>query len=143
MSNFIERMKEYMIDLHLTQKELEGKYNLPNATISGFLHGKTMPTYQTLIKLLDVFNCSADFLLGREEYPTEETLYPVQPFCQRFRQVLLEKNISQEKLKRELNISSSVLYKWLIGKNQPSASSLIRLAEFLDCSIDYLIGRRK
>jgi transcriptional regulator with XRE-family HTH domain len=132
-----------MQDMHLTQKVLQSEHGIPNATMSGFLHGKTMPTYETLIKLLNVFNCSADFLLGLEEYPTEETLYPVQPFSQRFKQILADKHISQERVKRELPVSASVLYKWVSGKNLPSATSLIRLAEFLDCSVDYLIGRRR
>jgi transcriptional regulator with XRE-family HTH domain len=67
MSVFVERLKEYMQDLHFTQKDLENKYRLPNATVSGFLHGKTMPTYESLVKLLVAFTCSADFLLGLSE----------------------------------------------------------------------------
>ena len=102
-----------------------------------------MPTYESLKKLLIVFNCSADFLLGIDEFPTEETLYPLLPFANRFKDVLAKKNISQERLKRELPVSASVLYKWTSGKNTPSAISLVRLAKYLDCSVDYLIGRRR
>ena len=143
MSIFSERLVEYMQEQNLTQKDLDNNYGLPNATVSGFIHEKTMPTYDTLTKLLTVFNCSADFLLGKDEYPTEEKLYPVLPFKQRFKDILIEKGISQEKVKRELPVSASVLYKWVSGKNSPSATTLIRLAEFFDCSIDYLIGRRR
>ena len=52
-------------------------------------------------------------------------------------------NISQEKLKRELPVSGSVLYRWVSGKSLPTPTSLIRLSEYLDCSVDFLIGRRR
>ena len=143
MSNFVERLKEQMQDLHLSQKTLQSEYGITSATISDFLHGKNMPTYDSLRKLLNAFNCSADFLLGIDEFPTEESLYPVLPFADRFKNVLTKKNISQERIKRELPVSASVLYKWTSGKNSPSAISLIRLAKYLDCSVDFLIGRRR
>jgi len=54
---------------------------------------------------------------------------------------LKELKISQEQLKRDLNVSSSVIYKWISGKSEPSTTSLIRLACYFECSVDYLIGR--
>lgn len=143
MSVFIERLSEYMQERNLTQKVLESKYGIPSSTISALLLGKNMPGYNTLTKLLTIFNCSADFLLGVDEFPTEETLYPVIAFSERFKAILSEKKISQERVKKELSISASVIYKWVSGQSSPCATSLIRLAEYLDCSVDYLIGRRR
>lgn len=143
MSIFVERLKEYMQDLNLTQKLIEDNHNIHHTLISDYLSDKTLPSYITFIKLLYLFNCSADYLLGLDEIPTEETLYPVLPFHERLRQVLREKKISGEKLKRDMNVSGSVYYNWTSGKALPTSVSLIRLAEYLDCSIDYLIGRRR
>ena len=84
-----------------------------------------------------------DYLLGLDEIHTEEKLFVPQEFSTRLRAVLKEKGVSGEKLKRDLSLSGSVLFKWLSGKAQPSAHSLTALAKYFDCSIDYLIGRRK
>ncbi len=143
MSNFVERLNEYMQERILTQKYLAEKHGIPSSTLSALLLGKNMPSYSTLAKLLYVFDCSADFLLGVDEYPTEEKLFPVIAFEERFKEILSEKNISQGKIKRDLHYSTSVLYKWVSGKAEPSAVTLIRLAEYLDCSVDYLMGRRR
>jgi len=143
MSIFVERLKEYMQDLNLTQQLMEDDYNICHTLTSDYLLEKTLPSYNTFIKLLYIFNCSADYLLGLDEIPTEETLYTVLPFHERLRQVLREKKISGEKLKRDMHVSGSVYYNWTSGKALPTSASLIRLAEYLDCSIDYLIGRRR
>ena len=141
MSNFKERLTEFMQDFAITQAKLEETTGIPQSTTSDYISGICTPTYTSLVKLLYFFNCSADYLLGRTEFPTEEKLLPVLPFNERLRAILKEKKISQEKLKRDLNISSSVIYKWTSGKNQPTTNSLIKLADYLDCSVDYLIGR--
>ena len=141
MSNFCERLKEYMVELGLTQEILESETGIPRSLISNFLLNKHTPSFDKLVALLEFFNCSADYLIGLTDIPTDETLYPVVPFNERLRTILKEKGVSQERLKRELNFSGSVIYKWLSGKNKPSTDSLIKLAKFFDCSVDYLIGR--
>lgn len=143
MSNFVERLIEYMQEQNLSQKDLAKKHGIPCSTLSALLLGKNMPSYSTLAKILSIFNCSADFLLGIDEYPTEEKLFSVIAFKERFKEILTEKNISQGQVRRDLHYSTSVLYKWVSGKAEPSAVTLIRLAEYLDCSVDYLMGRRR
>ena len=86
-------------------------------------------------------NCSADYALGLAEIDVEEKLCKALPFGERLRAILNEKGISQERLKRELPASGSVVYKWVSGKSSPYPSTLIRLAKYLDVSVDYLIGR--
>lgn len=143
MSNFAERLKELMEDNNLIIVDLARKINMNHGNVGSFIAGNHLPTYGILVKFLYFFDCSADFILGLDEIPTEETLYPVLPFHERLRQVLREKKISGEKLKRDMHVSGSVYYNWTSGKALPTSASLIRLAEYLDCSIDYLIGRRR
>ena len=143
MSNFSERLKELMEDYNLSLVELEQKIGVNHGNLSAYLSDKSLPVLNTLEKILYFFNCSADFILGLDEFPCEEKLYDLLPFGDRLRQILFEKKISQEKLKRELPVSGSVLYKWITGKSSPVCSSLIKLATYLDCSVDYLIGRRR
>lgn len=41
---------------------------------------------------------------------------------------------------KEIGVSSGVITKWKNG-TIPNGETLIRLADYLDCSIDYLLGR--
>ena len=56
--------------------------------------------------------------------------------------MLASKNISAYRLAKETGISESLFSKW---KSKPtseiSSSNLARIADYLDCSVDYLLGR--
>ena len=143
MSKLSERIKEYLQEMDLTQLAFSEKADVGNTLISNFTLDLHNPRYENFIKMLYAFNCSADYLLGLTDLHTEEKLYPVLPFGERLRTLLKEHKITQDTLKQKLPVSGSVLYKWLSGKNAPSTTSLIRLAEFFDCSVDYLIGRTR
>lgn len=143
MSNFVERLNELMKEEGLNLTLLSEKTGIIHTTLSGLIKGKHSPNYKTLVKIITCFNCSADYLLGFDEIHTEEELFEPQPFSLILRKILKEKGISQEKVKRDLSISGSVLYKWLSQKAQPNAQTLMILAKYFDCSVDYLLGRRK
>ena len=139
--NFSERLKECMRDAELRPMDVERKTGIHHTIICNLLLGKHLPSFNVLIKLLYFFDCSADYLLGISEIPTDEKLFPVPQFSERLKDILKEKKISQEKLKRELPVSGSVLYYWISGKRLPLPDNLIKLSKYFDCSVDYLIGR--
>ncbi|MBQ8308651.1 MAG: helix-turn-helix domain-containing protein [Clostridia bacterium] len=130
-----------MKEKNLNNKTLAQATKIHATDISNYLHNVRTPSFEHFIKLLYYFECSADYLLGLTEIPTEEPLHEVLPFHTRLRSLLKERDISQERLKRELPVSGSVVYKWVSGKSQPCMYTLIKLAKYLDCSVDYLIGR--
>ena len=141
MSNLSLRLSELMSEQDLNAKKLADLLNVHTASIYRFLSSKRMPNYDCFIKMLYVFNCSADYLLGLQELPTEEPLHPAIPFNERLRTLLKERNITQIQLIEELHLSSSILYNWLTGICAPSLDNLIRLAKYFECSVDFLIGR--
>ena len=141
MSKLSKRITEFMVELNLNAPQLAKELGVDRTDINRFLRGERTPNYSCFINMLYFFNCSADYLLGLTDMHTEEPLHEVPPFGERLRALLKAQKISQAQLIRELPISSAVPYKWLSGKNFPSVESLIRLAEYLDCSVDYLIGR--
>ena len=51
-----------------------------------------------------------------------------------------EKGYSQQKLAEMLNITQQAIFKYEKTDNEPDISTLIRLAEIFDVSVDYLIG---
>lgn len=136
-----EILKELMEEHNLTAHQLAVETNIPIANIYEYLSGSHTPYFERFIKLLYRFNCSADYLLGLAEFPSNETLHPVPPFHKRLREVLKERKMSQNELRLRLDVSTSVMYKWTSGKSLPLLESIIRIANALDCSVDYLIGR--
>ena len=52
-----------------------------------------------------------------------------------------EKKLSQIELAQALNVSKACISMIEIGKNEPTANTLIRYADFFECSTDYLLGR--
>lgn len=55
--------------------------------------------------------------------------------------LLKEKNISQKELSDSTGISTGNISDWKSGRSMPSADKLNILANELNCSVDYLIGR--
>lgn len=61
-------------------------------------------------------------------------------FWERFYARCLEKGTKPNPLGKNIGISSGVLTKWKDGAI-PNGETLFKIAEALDCSVDYLLGR--
>ena len=59
-----ERVKELRIENKLNQSELADKCNVKQSCVSKWERGETLPDAITIIKLTEIFNVSADYLLG-------------------------------------------------------------------------------
>ena len=143
MSKFSERLQELIDERKKKLIEIEQETGVLHSNLSEFLSDKHTPSYEHFIKLVTYFHCSADYLLGLDEIHTEEPLHDVLPFGARLRAVMKQQHVSQAKLIRDMHLSSSSPYKWLNEINFPSINTLIDLAKYLDCSVDFLIGRRR
>ena len=142
LSKFPERLSELMFERGLTVKELSAKIGIGDNTLYRYLNGERLPAFHYFVKLVEFFNCSADFLLGREEFSPESTVfYPIPPFQKRFREILDEYKMSQYRLHQITRFSYDNFNSWLKGKSSPYADNLIKLAVAFGCSVDYLIGR--
>ena len=61
-------------------------------------------------------------------------------FWNRFYELCLKKGTKPNPLAKELGISSGVITKWKSG-GTPGGEMLSKIADYLDCSVDYLLGR--
>lgn len=52
------------------------------------------------------------------------------------------KGISQQTLADYLNVNQTVISHFETGRNEPDLKTLIKIANFFDCSVDYLIGHQ-
>jgi len=59
----------------------------------------------------------------------------------RLKQLRESKNMTQVRLSIELGVSQETISGYEIGKATPPADMLIKLADVLDTSVDYILGR--
>ena len=55
--------------------------------------------------------------------------------------ILQSRNITAYKLSKDTGITQGMISYWKNGERMPSADNLITLADYFDCSVDYLLGR--
>lgn len=141
MSEFVERLKEYVKENNLSVTALAKKIGVTRETASHIVNEAHIPSTQAFIALVEYFNCSADYLLGRIDIPQSDSFDSVKPIGKILRKCLKDNDKKETDLQNDLNISSSLTYKWLHDKSTPTIINYIKLAEYFDCSIDYLLGR--
>lgn len=115
--------------------------NMDRTNITRYLRGERLPLYDVFTKLIEFFNVSADVLLGRLDYCDVKEFHPVQPFGTTLRRVLEETKTSQYRVIKDLHISQATMYYWLLNNRLPNVENMDKLADYLDVSIDYLLGR--
>lgn len=59
----------------------------------------------------------------------------------RIKQLREEKLLSQRALAKQIGVSAKAVNFWESGAVEPSAKSVCALADFFECSADYLLGR--
>ena len=62
-------------------------------------------------------------------------------FSERMKELREQKEISQKQLAENMHISQSSVSEYENGNQQPPLEMLIKLADFFDVNIDYLLGR--
>lgn len=62
-------------------------------------------------------------------------------FRERLKEQIKEKNINQSILALKTGISNQAISNWILGKGEPLVTYVWRLADYFDCTIDYLLGR--
>lgn len=58
-----------------------------------------------------------------------------------FKELRLEKRLSQDKIAEELDVSQGLIAKWESHQSTPSPEMLDYIADYFNVSTDYLIGR--
>ena len=73
--SFSQRLKELRAEKGITQQQLSAITGLSLGCISMLEVDKRAPTGSTLVALADVFGCTTDYLLGREDELGNVTVY--------------------------------------------------------------------
>ncbi len=74
--NIGNRIKELRVEKKINQKEIAALLNVTQQTYSDYETGQTNPSYEVLNLIADFFQCSTDYLLGREDDLGVIRIYP-------------------------------------------------------------------
>jgi len=141
LQNFAERLSELIFDAGTTATELSGKLGFANATVSHYLTGRYLPTVENAVKLADYFNCTTDYLLGVTDENHAHEFKACPPFGKQLLAICEQFHISRYRLRKMTDISETVMRYWVSGKTNPSLENVTKIAEALNCSVDFVLGR--
>ena len=58
-----------------------------------------------------------------------------------FNEIIKQKNLSLYKVAKDTNIPKTIVYDWAAGVREPVSEYVVVLADYLECSVDVLLGR--
>ena len=141
LSNFAENLSVLMQEKNLNAPALGKLLSMDRSNITRYLRGERLPDYRVFVTLVEYFNVSADVLLGRLDYCAVQMFQHTPPFGNTLRKVLDETKVSQAELQKQLHFSSATIYMWLNNKRLPTMTHVVQLANYLETTVDYLLGR--
>lgn len=136
-----ERLNDIMEERRVTPKQLSQSTGISIQSIYSWKKGESYKIYlSNLLKLCDVLKCSLDFLVGRTETILDYTPKQCPPFYERLREIMEAKRITRYRIVKETKIYDNYFTVWKNGRD-PQLYTLIELANYLGCTLDYLVGR--
>lgn len=62
--------------------------------------------------------------------------------AERIKELRIEKGVTQKQIANEIGIAQSAYYYYESGKQEPTASVIVKLADYFNVCTDYLLGRK-
>ena len=141
----IEKFSENLLELFNEEKiTIDAFAKIVNTDLSEiyrYIRKECTPNLTTLIKIVDCFNYSIDYLLGYIPFPENAVFKTTPPFSQAFKTFLKQKEITRYRLSKDTGISIKRLDDWYFGRFNPSLDKLIIIRNHYKCTIDYILGR--
>lgn len=141
MSNLSENLKDLLNEAEINAPALALATGIDPSTILTLLRGEGLPYVDTLVSLADHFRCSTDYLLGLTDRLEDIPFKKRPPFSEQLTFLLNHFKITKYRLEKQTGLSEKTVNRWHNGKTQPTVESLIRLAKYFDCSVDFILGR--
>ena len=135
------RLKEIMIETNTSAQNIATYLGLnQDANVYQWLEGNHTPKMNNLIKLANFYEYSIDYVLGLTDNDEKIFNDNIPDFKNQFIKVLKILNVKQKNILEDRILSCGHLStirqnKYLLTEN------MIKLAEYLGISIDFLIGR--
>jgi len=138
--NFSEMLKELISEKNLTFKQFAIDIGVSESTVFRWIKNPLQINRPNLIKIADYFECLIEYILGRSKNDIQIVPKSCPHFTDRVRMIMKEQNISTYTLEKTSKFKCSYFTQWNKG-NEPALQTLLELADFFNCTIDYLVGR--
>lgn len=138
---FSECLRDLMIEKNITAAALSSESGVNVSRIYDYLSGKAPATHNA-VKIAQVLECTLDYLFGFEsEYEVCKEYTLTSDCTERFRESVEKSGKTRYLISQETGMTQTQLSNWYLGKQIPKLISLIDLADYFNCSLDYLVGR--
>ena len=137
---FKDRLIELMSEKNIKANKLSKEIDTSESVISDWKKGKVMPKLDKALKLRQFFNCSLDYLFNNIEYEDISNTKQTTTFDIQLKKILKDKKIAQTKMIDDLNLSNANLHRWFKMNDTPTMETIVKIADYLNVSIDYLVG---
>lgn len=150
MEKFHEKLKMLRKKEGLTQQEVAELVHVERGVYTNWELGNRNPNYENLSMLVCIFDVSLDYLLGdyleisKERYLKIKESYLMKTsnvFPQRLKELRLKKGLTQTELGEKVGVKQSTFTNWENGKREPNFETIIKIADLLEVSVDWLFGR--
>ena len=141
LTKFVENLNYLISEREITGKKLAIELGITEASLTYYRKGINTPSVTNIIKFADYFHCSVDFLLGREDEHSDMVFNTCPPIAKRMAEMPALANMTIEVLCKKLDIAESSFYEWKNGSSEPNIYSIIKIADYLDCRVDFILGR--
>lgn len=142
LSNFSDRLNYLLFDAHISTAEFGKAIGIGRTTAFELMKGTREPTLDTIVRIADYFHCYVDYLVGLEaEYFKFPNPKPCPPFKDRIPAICEHFGISRYRLVLTTKVARTNIHNWARGATVPTVDNLVKMAEALGCSVDFLIGR--
>ena len=150
MEKFHEKLKMLRKKKGLTQQEVAKLVHVERGVYTNWELGNRNPNYENLSMLACVFDVSIDYLLGdyleisKERYlkiKESDLMKTSNVFPQKLKELRLKKGLTQTELGEKVGVKQSTFTNWENGKREPNFETIIKIADLLEVSVDWLFGR--
>ena len=62
-------------------------------------------------------------------------------FTERFKKIIQTNNLTAYRIAKDTGISQGLMAEYHRGDKIPTVNNLVKIADYLNCSVDYLLGR--
>lgn len=148
-----ERMKKRRKEIRFSAEKVAALLGVSPATIYRYEKGDIEKVPGDIIEPLSkILRTTPAYLMGWDETPTLRTPAAAvartkadnttrMEFFEILRRLRENSNLDQADMALILGVERTVYNEWETGKTQPDFKTLLLLADYFDCTTDYLLGR--
>jgi len=146
--SFAKRLKRLRKEAHLTQQDVADYFKTSPQSYAQWEKGQRSPSKESLEKLASYFGVSVSYLVGEsdtidygafKEQSTRIQLSDDKTFIERLKELRKQSGLTQQQLADIVGTTQQNIAFWETGRQRPKQPSLIKLANYFNVSIDYLL----